>query len=74
MLYQSSVYSIIWSRLPILTLTLPVISVVLRCWLKTVPLQPEPPTQGWKTQKSPITRLVFFVPVVWLYFRFFPFI
>ncbi|ASE81162.1 hypothetical protein OT43_23685 [Salmonella enterica subsp. enterica serovar Typhimurium] len=74
MLYQSSVYSIIWSRLPILTLTLPVISVVLRCWLKTVPLQPEPPTQGWKTQKSPITRRVFFVPVVWLYFRFFPFI
>ncbi|EAV5101522.1 hypothetical protein BXK09_22030, partial [Salmonella enterica subsp. enterica serovar Enteritidis] len=60
MLYQSSVYSIIWSRLPILTLTLPVISVVLRCWLKTVPLQPEPPTQGWKTQKSPITRRVFF--------------
>ncbi|EAZ9287994.1 hypothetical protein C7X53_22685 [Salmonella enterica subsp. enterica serovar Enteritidis] len=74
MLYQSSVYSIIWSRLPILALTLPVISVVLRCWLKTVPLQPEPPTQGWKTQKSPITRRVFFVPVVWLYFRFFPFI
>ncbi|EFD7730112.1 hypothetical protein F0D84_24785, partial [Escherichia coli] len=74
LLYQSSVYSIIWSRLPILTLTLPVISVVLRCWLKTVPLQPEPPTQGWKTQKSPITRRFFFVPVVWLYFRFFPFI
>ncbi|ECQ3365379.1 hypothetical protein AYX11_22090 [Salmonella enterica subsp. enterica serovar Enteritidis] len=74
MLYQSSVYSIIWSRLPILTLTLPVISVVLRCWLKRVLLQSEPPTQGWKTQKSPITSRFFFVPVVRLYFRFFPFI
>ncbi|OJF87248.1 hypothetical protein BSO19_25130 [Escherichia coli] len=27
--------------------------------MKTVPLQPEPPTQDWKTRKSPITSRVF---------------
>ena len=136
LLYQSSVYSIIWSRLPILTLTLPVISVVLRCWLKTVPLQPEHWQQhhlffsqdlkslnpcgkagvitdqnqpvyythkrirlhsiscrhimsmlveessspvratnsGLENTKKPDYPSGFFVPVVWLYFRFFPFI
>ena len=31
-------------------------------------------TNSGLEKKSPITRRVFFVPVVWLYFRFFPFI